>query len=244
VEIDWFITLDCIAKQLAFVHSFALESGTLGEAVTPRGAIYILLKKYITLSKEIELESFKKNGVKPMIVGRETLYQTDCKQSIGAYLEYQTKTGTRIAFMPLDLYKFNIFNENILYLYLLSTKQAPLVLQILINFESKFRECIALYTLLKGDINTPGHIYIYLLGLTEFRAAGLPDMPANYCPFFKEKETDELNVGLFFDPAELQKYFAGEKFKLLDLSDVNEVLMNLKILINFIGIQSTNPMIL
>jgi hypothetical protein len=241
VEIDWFITLDCIAKQLAFVHSFAIESGTLGEAVTPRSEIYILLKKYIILCKEIELQEFIKNGVKNPITGRDLQYQTNCKQSIGAYLEYQTKMGTRIAFMPLDLYKLDVFSENMLHIHYFAATANPLVLQILINFESKFRECMAMDMLLK---TTPVGVYIYLLGLTEFRAAGLPDMPANYCSLFKEKETDELNVGLFFDPAELQKYFTGEKFKLLDLSDVNEVLKNLRPLIDFIGIQSTNPMIL
>jgi hypothetical protein len=241
MEIDWLITLDCIAKQLAFVHSFAIDSGTLGEAITPRSEIYILLKKYITLCKEIELESFKKNGVESLISGRDVVYQTNCKQSIGAYLEYQTKTGTRIAFMPLDMYKLDIFSENMLHIHHFAATTNPLVLQILINFESKFRECMGIKMLLK---TTPVGVYIYLLGLTEFRAAGLPDMPANYCSLFKEKETDELNVGLFFDPAELQKYFTGEKFKLLDLSDVNEVLMNLRALIDFIGIQSTNLMIL
>ena len=248
MEIDWLITLDYIGKNLAFENAFVLELALqpgLPQSSTTRSFVLINLKNYITLSKEIELQDSIKDGEPALIYGRDITYELWPVTSILAYLEYQTKTGAQVAFMTEDLYELNVFTENIWYLHQFAASADPLVLQILINFESKFRECIALYTLLQGQMNFyPVNVYIYLLGLAEFRAAGLREISTDVYPYFTKKQTDELNVGLFFDPAELQKYFTGEKFKLLDLSDVNEVLKNLRPLIDFIGIQSTNLMIL
>jgi hypothetical protein len=91
---------------------------------------------------------------------------------------------------------------------------------------------------------TPVGTYIYLLGLAEFREAGLPAMAEDNYSLFKEEQTDEINVGLFFDPLELEKYFSGKQFKLLDLADVNKTLNDLRILIHVIEIGCTTQMIL
>jgi hypothetical protein len=267
MEIDWLITLDYIGKNLAFEDSFALELALQPWlASTPMSIVCINLKKYITMCKEMELENTQQSqiygrnltsgtasllpyGLESYVYGqygRNSTAGTTSLLNILACLEYQTKTGAQVAFMTEDVYKLCVFSDCMAHLYVFASNENPLVLQILINFESKFRECIALnvLSLMGNNINGPTDVYIYLLGLAEFRAAGLRELSTDVYPFFGMKQTDELNVGLFFDPAELQKYFTGEKFKLLDLSDVNEVLMNLKILANFIGIQSTNPMIL
>jgi hypothetical protein len=203
--------------------------------------VFINLKNYINLSKEVEQQYFVAN--KGPIRGRDITYETRSLSSLLAYLEYQSNTGSQIAFMTADLRKLELFSENMSELAEFAVRTKPLVLQILINFESKFRESMALNAFLK-PWTTPEYIYIYLLGLAEFRAVGLTEVSTDVYPFFKDKETDEINVGLFFDPLELEKYFSGKQFKLLDLADVNKTLNDLRILIHVIEIGCTTQMIL
>jgi hypothetical protein len=237
--------LELIGKNLGFVNSFALECDWLPAKATPRNIVFINLKNHINLSKELEQQYFVQYGeYNSRLCGRDITYETMSLSSLLACLEYQSNTGSQIAFMTADLRTLESFSENMWELAQFTARTKPLVLQILINFESKFRESIGLYMLLKNNMCTPVHVYIYLLAVILFRAAGLPELPSSEFAFFKEEQTDEINVGLFFDPLELEKYFSGKQFKLLDLADVNKTLNDLRILIHVIEIGCTTQMIL